>query len=56
MRRCIGIPCSAYLVLSPVMRPLQRPRPFPPVDAGIRLPCSGRCDVGTYRCRNRRQI
>ncbi|CAI9602719.1 unnamed protein product, partial [Staurois parvus] len=30
------------------MCPLQRPRPSPPADAGIRLLCSGPCDVGTY--------
>ncbi|CAI9532482.1 unnamed protein product [Staurois parvus] len=35
------------------MRPLQHPRPSPPADAGIRLPCSGPCDVGTYGRRNR---
>ncbi|CAI9545181.1 unnamed protein product [Staurois parvus] len=26
------------------MRPLQRPRPSPPADAGIQLPCSGPCE------------
>ncbi|CAI9559570.1 unnamed protein product, partial [Staurois parvus] len=26
------------------MRPLQRLRPSPPADAGIRLPCSGPCE------------
>ncbi|CAI9587031.1 unnamed protein product, partial [Staurois parvus] len=31
------------------MCPLQRPRPSPPADADIRLPCSGPCDVGTLR-------
>ncbi|CAI9606800.1 unnamed protein product, partial [Staurois parvus] len=30
------------------MCPLQRPRPSPPADAGIRLLCSGPRDVGTY--------
>ncbi|CAI9593209.1 unnamed protein product, partial [Staurois parvus] len=29
------------------MCPLQRPRPSPPADSGIRLPCSSPCDVGT---------
>ncbi|CAI9612906.1 unnamed protein product, partial [Staurois parvus] len=35
------------------MCPLQRPRPSPPADAGIRLPCSGPRDVGTYGRRRR---
>ncbi|CAI9568297.1 unnamed protein product, partial [Staurois parvus] len=35
------------------MCPLQRPRPSPPADAGIRLLCSGPCDGGTYRRRGR---
>ncbi|CAI9597715.1 unnamed protein product, partial [Staurois parvus] len=40
MRRCFGGPCSTYLVLrSHAMCPLQRPRPSPPADAGIRLLC-----------------
>ncbi|CAI9555106.1 unnamed protein product [Staurois parvus] len=30
------------------MHPLQRPWQSPPADAGIRLPCSGPCDVGMY--------
>ncbi|CAI9564955.1 unnamed protein product [Staurois parvus] len=56
MRRCSGIPCSAYLVLrfhdvSPAVSPA-----ISSADAGIRLPCSGPCDVGTYGGRNRRQI
>ncbi|CAI9592670.1 unnamed protein product, partial [Staurois parvus] len=36
------------------MCPLQRPRPSPPADAGIRLLCSGPRDVGTYGRRRRR--
>ncbi|CAI9609378.1 unnamed protein product [Staurois parvus] len=40
---------------APAMCPLQRPRPSPPADAGIRLLCSGPCDVGTYG-RRRREI
>ncbi|CAI9594002.1 unnamed protein product [Staurois parvus] len=32
---------------------LQRPQPSPPADAGIRLPCSGPCEVGTYGSQNR---
>ncbi|CAI9538306.1 unnamed protein product [Staurois parvus] len=57
MRRCSGIPCSAYLILrSPAMCPLQRPRPSSLADAGIRLPCSGPCDIGTCGGWNRRQI
>ncbi|CAI9538197.1 unnamed protein product [Staurois parvus] len=49
MQRCSGSPCSAYLVLRyRDASPLQRPRPSPPADAGIRLPCSGPCGVGTY--------
>ncbi|CAI9597144.1 unnamed protein product [Staurois parvus] len=38
------LPCPSL----PAMCPLQRPRPSPPADAGIRLLCSGPCDVGTY--------
>ncbi|CAI9562526.1 unnamed protein product [Staurois parvus] len=49
MRRCSGSPCRAYLVL-------QCPQPSPQADAGIWLPCSGPCDVGTYGRRNRQQI
>ncbi|CAI9578750.1 unnamed protein product [Staurois parvus] len=57
MRRCSGGPCSTYLVLRfPAMCPLQRPRPSPLADAGIRLLCSGPRDVGTYGCRRRREI
>ncbi|CAI9559928.1 unnamed protein product [Staurois parvus] len=57
MRRCSGGPCSTYLVLRfPAMCPLQRPRPSPPADAGIRLLCSGPRDVGTYGRRRRREI
>ncbi|CAI9606369.1 unnamed protein product, partial [Staurois parvus] len=37
------------------MCPLQRPRPSPPADAGIRLLCSGPRDVGTYGRRRRRE-
>ncbi|CAI9558211.1 unnamed protein product [Staurois parvus] len=48
MRRCIGSPCRAYLVFRSSDVSLQRPRPSPPADAGIRLLCSGPCDVGTY--------
>ncbi|CAI9540943.1 unnamed protein product, partial [Staurois parvus] len=48
--------CSAYHVLrSPAMCPLQRPRPSPLADAGIRLLCSGPCDVGTYGRRRQRE-
>ncbi|CAI9553648.1 unnamed protein product [Staurois parvus] len=57
MRRCSGGPCSTYLVLrSRAMCPLQRPRPSPRADAGIRLLCSGPRDVGTYGRRRRREI
>ncbi|CAI9581734.1 unnamed protein product [Staurois parvus] len=56
MRRCSGSPCSTYLVLHSHMCPLQHPQPSPPADAGIRLPCSGPCDVGTYGRQNRQQI
>ncbi|CAI9590366.1 unnamed protein product [Staurois parvus] len=57
MRRCSGGPCSTYLVLRSTARcPLQRPRPSPPADAGIRLLCSGPRDVGTYGRRRRREI
>ncbi|CAI9616384.1 unnamed protein product [Staurois parvus] len=31
------------------MCPLQRPRPSPPANAGIRLPCSGPSDVVDVR-------
>ncbi|CAI9623500.1 unnamed protein product, partial [Staurois parvus] len=51
-----GVPAALTLSFAPVMCPLQRPRPSPPADAGIRLPCSGPCDVGTYGRRNRQQI
>ncbi|CAI9602162.1 unnamed protein product, partial [Staurois parvus] len=38
------------------MCPLQRPRPSPPANAGIRLLCSGPRDVGTYGRRWRQEI
>ncbi|CAI9602408.1 unnamed protein product, partial [Staurois parvus] len=44
------------LSFAPAMRPLQRLWPSPPADAGIWLPCSGPCGVGTYGRRNWRQI
>ncbi|CAI9554113.1 unnamed protein product [Staurois parvus] len=47
-----GVPAALTLSFAPTMCPLQRPRPSPPADAGIRLPC----DVGTYGPWNRRQI
>ncbi|CAI9589802.1 unnamed protein product, partial [Staurois parvus] len=56
MRHCIGSPCRAYLVLRSRDAPLQRPRPSPLADAGIRLLCSGPCDVGTYGHRRWREI
>ncbi|CAI9547490.1 unnamed protein product [Staurois parvus] len=48
-----SLPC----LFAPAMSLLRRPRPSPPADAGIRLLCSGPCDVGTYgRRRRRREI
>ncbi|CAI9575899.1 unnamed protein product [Staurois parvus] len=44
MQRCTGIPAALTLSFAPAMRPLQRPRPSPPADASIRLPCSGPCE------------
>ncbi|CAI9582167.1 unnamed protein product, partial [Staurois parvus] len=44
----LGVPAALTLSFVPTMCPLQRPRPSPPTDAGIRLLCSGPCDVGTY--------
>ncbi|CAI9547614.1 unnamed protein product [Staurois parvus] len=38
------------------MSPLQCPRQCPPADAGICLPGSVPCDVGTYGGRNWREI
>ncbi|CAI9548744.1 unnamed protein product, partial [Staurois parvus] len=38
------------------MHSLPHPRPSPLADAGIRLPCFGPCDVGTYVHQDRRQI
>ncbi|CAI9543167.1 unnamed protein product, partial [Staurois parvus] len=35
-----GVPAALTLSFAPAMCPLQHPRPSPPVDAGIRLPCS----------------
>ncbi|CAI9600155.1 unnamed protein product, partial [Staurois parvus] len=52
----LGVPAALTLSFAPTMCPLQRPRPSPPADAGIRLLCSGPCDVGTYGCQNRREI
>ncbi|CAI9550475.1 unnamed protein product, partial [Staurois parvus] len=46
MRRCIGSPCSTYLVLRSRDVSPAASRPSPPADAGIRLLCSGPCDVG----------
>ncbi|CAI9591311.1 unnamed protein product, partial [Staurois parvus] len=48
MRRCSGVPAALTLSFAPAMCLLQRPRPSPPADAGIRLLFSGPCDVGTY--------
>ncbi|CAI9559751.1 unnamed protein product, partial [Staurois parvus] len=39
MRRCSGMCSSLTLPCAPTMCPLQRPRPSPPADAGIRLLC-----------------
>ncbi|CAI9609608.1 unnamed protein product, partial [Staurois parvus] len=39
MRHCSGICSSLTLPCAPAMCPLQRPRPSPPADAGIRLLC-----------------
>ncbi|CAI9613847.1 unnamed protein product [Staurois parvus] len=36
MRRCSGFPAALTLSFAPAMCPLQRPRPSPPADAGIR--------------------
>ncbi|CAI9559439.1 unnamed protein product, partial [Staurois parvus] len=44
-----GFPAALTLSFAPTMCPLQRPRPSPPADAGIQLPCSGPCDVGRHR-------
>ncbi|CAI9584698.1 unnamed protein product, partial [Staurois parvus] len=43
-----GFPAALTLSFVPVMSLLQCPRPSPPADASIRLPCSGPCDFGTY--------
>ncbi|CAI9533816.1 unnamed protein product [Staurois parvus] len=56
MQRSLGVPAALTLSFAPTMGPLQRPRPSPPADAGIWLPCSGPCDVGTFGRRNRREI
>ncbi|CAI9601052.1 unnamed protein product [Staurois parvus] len=48
MWRCSGSPAALTLSFAPAMCPLQCSHPSPPADAGIRLPCSGPCDVGTY--------
>ncbi|CAI9592263.1 unnamed protein product, partial [Staurois parvus] len=40
-----GVPAALTLSFAPTMCPLQCPRPSPPADAGIRLPCSGPCDI-----------
>ncbi|CAI9579666.1 unnamed protein product, partial [Staurois parvus] len=37
----LGVPVALTLSFVPTMCPLQRPRPSPPADAGIRLLCSG---------------
>ncbi|CAI9589502.1 unnamed protein product [Staurois parvus] len=39
MRHCSDICSSPTLPCTPAMCPLQRPRPSPPADAGIRLLC-----------------
>ncbi|CAI9571611.1 unnamed protein product, partial [Staurois parvus] len=39
MRRCSGMCSSLTLPCAPTMCPLQRPRPSPLADAGIRLLC-----------------
>ncbi|CAI9567058.1 unnamed protein product, partial [Staurois parvus] len=52
----LGVPAALTLSFAPTMCPLQCPRPSPPADAGIRLLCSGPCDVGTYGRRRRREI
>ncbi|CAI9543817.1 unnamed protein product, partial [Staurois parvus] len=39
MRHCSGMCSSLTLPCAPTMCPLQRPRPSPPADAGIRLLC-----------------
>ncbi|CAI9562282.1 unnamed protein product, partial [Staurois parvus] len=39
MRRCSGMCSLLTLPCTPTMCPLQRPRPSPPADAGIRLLC-----------------
>ncbi|CAI9592526.1 unnamed protein product, partial [Staurois parvus] len=39
MRHCSGICSSLTLPCAPTLCPLQRPRPSPPADAGIRLLC-----------------
>ncbi|CAI9559672.1 unnamed protein product, partial [Staurois parvus] len=52
----LGVPAALTLSFVPTMCPLQRPRPSPLADAGIRLLCSGPRDVGTYGRRRRREI
>ncbi|CAI9588309.1 unnamed protein product, partial [Staurois parvus] len=52
----LGVPAALTLSFAPTMCPLQRPRPSPPADAGIRLLCSGPHDVGMYGRRRWRQI
>ncbi|CAI9581338.1 unnamed protein product, partial [Staurois parvus] len=42
----LGVPAALTLSFVPTMCPLQRPRPSPPADAGIRLLCSGPRDAG----------
>ncbi|CAI9576655.1 unnamed protein product [Staurois parvus] len=59
MRHCSGMCSLLTLPCAPTMCPLQRPRPSPPADAGIRLLCpvpvtSGR--TGRRRRRRRREI
>ncbi|CAI9558627.1 unnamed protein product [Staurois parvus] len=54
MQRSLGVPAALTLSFVPTMCPLQRPRPSPPADAGIRLLCSGPRDVGTYGRRRRK--
>ncbi|CAI9607447.1 unnamed protein product, partial [Staurois parvus] len=39
MRHCSGMCSSLTLPCASTMCPLQRPRPSPPADAGIRLLC-----------------
>ncbi|CAI9534019.1 unnamed protein product, partial [Staurois parvus] len=55
MRHCSGMCSSLTLPSAPTMCPLQRPRPSPPADAGIRLLCPVPVTSGTYGRRRRRR-